>query len=85
MHYLGKHGQSVSFHFLMADLKAAKDSKFLISFSTSFNVFGGKGVKDLASCSTVLGHLEKNLLLFRVSYTELWFNGKTSFMRIGER
>ena len=35
--------------------------------------------------TTASTNFEKKVFLFRVIYTEFWFNGKTHFMGIGKR
>ena len=73
--------------FLMAGINAAKESKLLILFGTSSHITGAKNVSDPVPYLSVITitHFERNFLLFHVSYTEFWFNGKTSFMRIGRK
>ena len=83
--YIGDMGNEVAFHFLMAGINAAKESKLLILFGTSSHIIGNKNVSDPVPYLSVITHFERNFLLFHVSYTEFWFNRKTSFMRIGRK
>ena len=55
---------------ILADLKAAKESKFLISFDTRSHIFGAENASESVPYVTVRNRREKNVLLFCV-YTKL--------------
>ena len=56
---------------ILADLKAAKESKFLISFDTRSHIFGSENASESVPYLTVRNRREENVLLFCVLYTKL--------------
>ena len=83
--YIGDMGNEVVFHFFNGWYKRCQRIQAFNIIWNKFPIIGAKNVSDPVPYLSVITHFERSFLLFHVSYTEFWFNGKTSFMRIGRK